>query len=154
MIETPAAVLIADLLAKEVDFFSVGTNDLIQYILAIDRGNEHVAYLYEPMHPAVLQALMRVCRAAESAGIEVGMCGEMAGEELYSLVLIALGFNELSMNMTNISRVKRVMREIELSDVKLILDHLLSLSTAEEVAATLEKEMRKRYPQVFSSTDL
>ena len=152
MIETPAAVLIADLLAKEVDFFSVGTNDLIQYCLAIDRGNEHVAYLYEPMHPAVLQALRLICRAAKSAGIEVGMCGEMAGEDLYSLVLIAFGFSELSMNAVNISRVKRIVRQVEISEVKQILDHLMSLSTAEEVAAALEKEMYQRYPQVFSET--
>ena len=150
MIETPAAVLIADLLAKEVDFFSVGTNDLIQYCLAIDRGNEHVAYLYEPMHPAVLRALQQVCQAAKSAGIEVSMCGEMAGEELYSLVLIALGFNELSMNATNISRVKRIVRQVDLSDVKEILDLLFSLSTAEEIALTLEKEMHQRYPSIFT----
>ena len=152
MIETPAAVLIAEQLAKEVDFFSVGTNDLIQYCLAIDRGNEHVAYLYEPMHPAVLQALLLICRAAKSAGIEVGMCGEMAGEDLYSLVLIALGFSDLSMNAVNISRVKRVVRQIELSEVKQILDQLMSLATAEEVAAALEKEMSQRYPHVFSET--
>jgi len=152
MIETPAAVLIAEQLAKEVDFFSVGTNDLIQYCLAIDRGNEHVAYLYEPMHPAILQALLLICRAAKSADIEVGMCGEMAGEDLYSLVLIALGFSELSMNAVNISRVKRVVRQIELSEVKQILDQLMSLATAEEVAAALEKEMSQRYPQVFSET--
>lgn len=150
MIETPAAVLIADLLAKEVDFFSVGTNDLIQYCLAIDRGNEHVAYLYEPMHPAVLRALLQVCQAATSAGIEVSMCGEMAGEELYSMVLIALGFNELSMNATNISRVKRIVRQVDLSDVKEILDLLFSLSTAEEIALTLEKEMHQRYPSIFT----
>ncbi len=149
MIETPAAVLIADLLAREVDFFSVGTNDLIQYCLAIDRGNEHVAYLYEPMHPAVLQALLRVCQAAEAAGIEVGMCGEMAGEELYTLVLMALGFKELSMNMTNISRVKRILREADFVEVKQLLEHLLSLSTADEIVNFLELEMRRRYPHVF-----
>ncbi len=154
MVETPAAVLIADLLAKEVDFFSVGTNDLIQYCLAIDRGNEHVAYLYEPMHPAVLQALQRVCKAARDAGIEVGMCGEMAGEDMYSLVLIALGFSELSMNAANISRVKRVMRQVELSEAKQLLVHLLSLATADEVYCALEKEMRQRYPQVFSETSI
>ncbi len=154
MIETPSAVLIADLLAKEVDFFSVGTNDLIQYCLAIDRGNEHVAYLYEPMHPAVLQALKRVCQAAETAGIEIGMCGEMAGEDIYSLVLIALGFKELSMNASNISRVKRIVREVELSEVQKILDHLLSLATADDVATALEIEMRQRYPQVFVEANI
>ena len=149
MIETPAAVLIADRIAKEVDFFSVGTNDLIQYCLAIDRGNEHVAYLYEPMHPAVLQALLRICQAAHAAGIEVGMCGEMAGEDIYSLVLLALGFTELSMNAMSISRVKRIMREVELAEVQQILDHLLSLATADEVSGALEKEMYRRYPHVF-----
>jgi len=154
MIETPSAVLIADLLAKEVDFFSVGTNDLIQYCLAIDRGNEHVAYLYEPMHPAVLQALLRVCRAAENAGIAIGMCGEMAGEHMYSLVLIALGFRELSMNAGNISRVKRIMRQVEIVEVKQILERLLSLPTAEEVVAALEQEMRDRYPEVFTETHI
>ncbi len=154
MIETPAAVLIADHLAKEVDFFSVGTNDLIQYCLAIDRGNEHVAYLYEPMHPAVLQALQRICSAARNAGIEVGMCGEMAGEDIYALVLIALGFSELSMNPANISRVKRVMRKINHSDVKQILDRLMSLATADEVAAALGKEMHQLYPQLFAEPSL
>jgi phosphotransferase system enzyme I (PtsI) len=154
MIETPAAVLIADLLAKEVDFFSVGTNDLIQYCLAIDRGNEHVAYLYEPMHPAVLQALLRVCEAAKSAGIEVGMCGEMAGEDLYALVLIALGFDELSMNAANISRVKRIMRQVKYTEVQQILENLLTLATADEVASALEEEMRQRYPQVFAERHL
>jgi phosphotransferase system enzyme I (PtsI) len=154
MIETPSAVLIADLLAKEVDFFSVGTNDLIQYCLAIDRGNEHVAYLYEPMHPAVLQALLRVCRAAEDAGIAIGMCGEMAGEDMYSLVLIALGFRELSMNPNNISRVKRIMRQVELTEMKQILDRLLSLPTAEEVVSALELEMRERYPEVFTEAQI
>jgi len=104
------------------------------------------------MHPAVLQALLLICRAAKSAGIEVGMCGEMAGEDLYSLVLIALGFSELSMNAVNISRVKRVIRQIKFSEVKQILDQLTSLATAEEVAAALEKEMSQRYPQVFSET--
>ena len=154
MVETPAAVLIADLLAKEVDFFSVGTNDLIQYCLAIDRGNEHVAYLYEPMHPAVLQALLRVCKAAKSAGIKVGMCGEMAGEDLYALVLIALGFDELSMNAANISRVKRIMRQVKYTEVQQILENLLSLATADEVATALEEEMRQRYPQVFAERHL
>jgi phosphotransferase system enzyme I (PtsI) len=154
MIETPAAVLIADLLAKEVDFFSVGTNDLIQYCLAIDRGNEHVAYLYQPMHPAVLQALQRICSAASNAGIEVGMCGEMAGEDIYALVLIALGFNELSMNAANISRVKRIMRQVEHAEVKQILGRLMNLATAEEVAEVLGKEMHQRYPQVFAEVPL
>ncbi len=152
MIETPAAVLIADRIAREVDFFSVGTNDLIQYCLAIDRSNEHVAYLYEPMHPAVLQALLRICQAAHDAGIEVGMCGEMAGEDLYSLVLIALGFTELSMNAMSISRVKRIIREVTFAEVQQILATLMPLATAEEVVTALEQEMHRRYPHLFGTT--
>ena len=150
MIETPSAVMIADLLAKEVDFFSVGTNDLIQYCLAIDRANEHVAYLYEPMHPAVLRALRQVCKAAAAAGIEVAMCGEMAGEQLYCLVLIALGFNELSMNPSSIARIKRIMRQARISEFQDFADQLLQMATAEEISRALDDEMRRRFPSVFS----
>jgi len=150
MIETPSAVLIADLLAREADFFSVGTNDLIQYCLAIDRSNEHVAYLYEPMHPAVLRALKQICLAAEAAGIEVGMCGEMAGEQLYCLVLIALGFDELSMNAANISRLKRIMRQVSLQEVREVFEKIINLPTASEVIQALEDEMRERFPDLFN----
>lgn len=149
MVETPAAVLIADLMAREVDFFSVGTNDLIQYCLAIDRGNEHVAYLYEPLHPAVLRALQRVCVAAREAGIEVSICGEMAGEQLYCLVLIGLGFSELSMNPASIPRVKRLMRQATLGEARDLVIQLLQLPTAAEVVRTLETEMSRRFPQIF-----
>lgn len=150
MIETPSAVLIADLLAREADFFSVGTNDLIQYCLAIDRSNEHVAYLYEPMHPAVMRALKQICQAAEAAGIQVGMCGEMAGEQLYCLVLIALGFDELSMNAANISRLKRIMRQVSLKEVREIFEIITDMPTASEVIHALEDEMRRRFPDLFN----
>lgn len=149
MVETPAAVLIADVMAREVDFFSVGTNDLIQYCLAIDRSNEHVAYLYEPLHPAVLRALQRVCAAAHDAGIEISICGEMAGEQLYSLVLIGLGFSELSMNPGSISRVKRLMRRTTLAEARELVAKLLELSTAAEVVQALGLEMNRRFPQIF-----
>jgi phosphotransferase system enzyme I (PtsI) len=149
MVETPAAVLLADVMAREVDFFSVGTNDLIQYCLAIDRGNEHVAYLYEPLHPAVLRALRRVCCAACNAGIEVSICGEMAGEQLYALVLIGLGFTELSMNPSSIPRIKRLMRQITVAEARELVDRLLQLPTAAEVVAALEAEMSRRFPQIF-----
>lgn len=149
MVETPAAVLVADLMAREVDFFSVGTNDLIQYCLAIDRGNEHVAYLYEPLHPAVLRALQKVCEAARATGIEVSICGEMAGEQLYALVLIGLGFSELSMNPVAIPRVKRLMRAVNLAEARQLVGKLLTLPTAAEVVQALETEMSRRFPQVF-----
>jgi phosphotransferase system enzyme I (PtsI) len=151
MIETPSAALIAELLAREVDFFSVGTNDLIQYCLAVDRGNEHVAYLYEPLHPAVLRALHMTCEAARKAGIEIGICGEMASEPLYTPVLLALGFDELSMNAPSISRVKRIIRQIRRDESILLLGELLQLGTAPEVARRLELEMKNRFPELFGS---
>ncbi|NJC87914.1 MAG: phosphoenolpyruvate--protein phosphotransferase [Desulfuromonas sp.] len=150
-VETPAAVLFADVMAIEVDFFSVGTIDLIQYCLAIDRGNEHVAYLYEPLHPAVLRALQRVCAAAHDAGIEISICGEMAGEQLYSLVLIGLGFSELSMNPASISRVKRLMRRATLAEARELVAGLLELPTGAEVVRALELEMSRRFPQIFDT---
>jgi phosphotransferase system enzyme I (PtsI) len=150
MIETPSAVMIAPLLALEVDFFSVGTNDLIQYFLAVDRGNEHVAYLYDPLHPAILRALKATCDAAKDAGIGVCICGEMAGESLYTLVLVGLGFHELSMNPGCIPRVKRVLRQISKQDGESLVDNLLLMSTSKEVSAAIEKEMRTRLPDIFA----
>ncbi len=150
MIETPSAVMIAPLLAQEVDFFSIGTNDLIQYFLAVDRGNEHVAYLYDPLHPAILRALKATCDAANSAGIEVCICGEMAGESLYTLVLVGLGLHELSMNPACVPRVKRVLRQISKQDGELLVDKLLSLSTSKEVSIMIENEMRNRLPDIFA----
>jgi phosphotransferase system enzyme I (PtsI) len=151
MIETPSAAMIAGLLAREVDFFSVGTNDLIQYCLAVDRGNEHVAYLYEPLHPAVLRALRMICEAGRAAGIEVGMCGEMAGEPLYALVLLGLGFTELSMNAPGIPRVKRIVRQIRRAEGERLLAELLELATAREIAQRLEEEMARRFPELFGA---
>lgn len=154
MIETPSAALVADMLAKEVDFFSVGTNDLIQYCLAVDRGNEHVAYLYEPTHPAILRALQMICAAARNNGIEVGMCGEMAAEPLYTLVLLGLGFDELSMSATFIPRVKRILRQVPREEGKKLLDELLKFSTAQEVTAHLEEVMTRRFPKIFQGSTL
>ncbi len=148
MIETPSAVLICEVLAQEVDFLSVGTNDLIQYCLAIDRGNEHVAYLYEPLHPAVLRALQMVCRAAKSAGIEAGVCGEMAAEPLYALVLLGLGFDELSMNAASIPRVKRILRQVSQVEVVELVTQLLQFGTAPDVLRRLEEALLERFPDI------
>ncbi len=150
MIETPSAVMIASLLAKEVDFFSIGTNDLIQYFLAVDRGNEHVAYLYDPLHPAILRALKATCVAANAADIEVCICGEMAGEPLYTLVLVGLGFDELSMNPACVPRVKRVLRQVSKQDGELLVEQLLLLSTSKDVSTAIENEMGRRLPDLFS----
>lgn len=150
MIETPSAVMIAPLLAQEVDFFSIGTNDLIQYFLAVDRGNEHVAYLYDPMHPAILRALKVTCDAANAAGIGVSICGEVAGEPLYTLILVGLGFHELSMNPACVPRVKRVLRQISKCDGEQLIEKLLELSTSKEVSNAVEQEMRTRLPEIFA----
>lgn len=150
MIETPAAVMIAEFLAREVDFFSVGTNDLIQYCLAVDRGNEHVAYLYDPFHPAILRALKQVCDAAHEAGIPVCICGEMAGESLYTLMIIGLGFDEMSMNPSCIPRVKRVLRHVSRKQGKDLIEQLMQLSVSKDVANTIDQQMRRFLPEIFS----
>jgi len=149
MIETPSAALVADQLARECDFFSIGTNDLIQYCLAVDRANEHIAYLYEPLHPAILRALSMICKAGVEQGITVSMCGEMAGDPLYTLILLGLGISELSMNPAGIPRVKRILRKVDRSTGIKLLEELLELPTANEVSKRLEKEMADLFPDLF-----
>jgi phosphotransferase system enzyme I (PtsI) len=146
MVELPSAALIADRLAKECDFFSIGTNDLIQYTLAIDRQNKDVAYLYRPMHLAVLRTLALICDAGRRAGIPVSMCGEMAGEPLYALVLLGLGLSELSMNGPSIPLVKEVIRAARASDGRALLDRLLDLTADDEIDRAVREEMAARFP--------
>lgn len=145
MVETPSAALIADRLAQEADFFSVGTNDLIQYSLAIDRQNRDVAYLYKPLHLSVLRALNSIVSAARSAGIPVAMCGEMAGDPMYALILLAFGFDELSMTAGQIPRVKRTLRLVSRKDAMELLQGAMELTTAEEIERYLRTEMDQRF---------
>jgi phosphoenolpyruvate-protein phosphotransferase (PTS system enzyme I) len=149
MIEIPSAVMIADILAQEVDFFSVGTNDLIQYSLAIDRTNEHLSSLYEPLHPAVLRSLKIVVDAAHAAGIEACICGEMAGEPEYLPVLLGLGFDELSMNAVSIPRVKKILRRCSMADAKEVASRVLTYSTAAEAETYLKGEIAARFSDSF-----
>lgn len=149
MIEIPSAVIIADLLAREVDFFSIGTNDLIQYSLAIDRTNEHLSHLYEPLHPAVLRSLKMVVDAAHAVGIEACICGEMAGEPLYLPILLGLGFDELSMNAVSILRVKKILRRFSRKEAEKLVSLALSFSTAQEVESFLQGEIAARYSESF-----
>jgi phosphotransferase system enzyme I (PtsI) len=146
MVEIPSAAVVSDLLAKEAAFFSIGTNDLIQYALAIDRVNEHVSYLYEPLHPAILRLIRRIVGAGHDAGIPVSMCGEMAGEPLYSYVLLGLGLDELSMNATAIPRVKRILRKSVAYEAKEFAGELLLHATAEEIGRMLRKKMEDLFP--------
>ena len=147
MVETPSAALVADLLARETDFFSIGTNDLIQYSLAIDRINEHVSYLYEPLHPAILRLIRKIVEGGHDAGIPVAMCGEMAGDPLYAYVLLGLGLDELSMNAAAIPRVKRLLRKSVAYQAKEFAASLLAHGTAQEIQKILHRKMEELFPE-------
>jgi phosphoenolpyruvate-protein phosphotransferase (PTS system enzyme I) len=149
MIEVPSTCMIADVLAKEVDFFSIGTNDLIQYTLAIDRVNEYVSYLYEPLHPAVLRMIKRTVDAAHANDIEVALCGEMAGEPLYVPILLGLELDELSMNPYSIPRAKKVIRGLDHDYCKELLGEVMSKSSAKEGEGFLRREMGRLFPEDF-----
>jgi phosphotransferase system enzyme I (PtsI) len=147
MVEIPSAAMVADLLAKETDFFSIGTNDLIQYALAIDRINEHVSYLYEPLHPAILRMIRRIVDGAHEAGIPVSMCGEMAGEPFFTYVLLGLGLDEFSMNATSIPRVKRILRKAAAYEAREFVGGLLLRGTAVEIGKLLRKKLEEVFPE-------
>ncbi|MBN2516348.1 MAG: phosphoenolpyruvate--protein phosphotransferase [Deltaproteobacteria bacterium] len=149
MIEVPSAVMMADRLAEEVDFFSIGTNDLIQYAMAIDRVNERVTYLYDPLHPAILRLLKHVVDAGHKAGITVAMCGEMAGDPAYSMILLGLGLDELSMTPLAIPRVKRIIRRSTLKESMELLDTVMTFSTVGEVETYVRNYMVEKFPEDF-----
>ena len=149
MIETPAAAVIADLMARECDFFSLGTNDLIQYTLAMDRTNSRVAYLYQPLHPAVLRTLRAVVQAAAAAGIPAGLCGEMGAETRYAEVLLGLGFDEISLHAAALPKIKQVIRWTPYAEARALVAELVDLGTAAEatahLAAYIERKKRLRH---------
>jgi len=149
MIEVPSSVFLVDVLAKEVDFFSIGTNDLIQYSLAIDRGNEYVAHLYEPLHPGVLRMVHRTIEAAHEAGIEAAVCGEMAGEPMYFPILIGMGVDELSMNALDIPKIKRLTRMSNQDRCSSLVRDLLEFSTAQEIRGYLLDFLTADFPEEF-----
>jgi phosphotransferase system enzyme I (PtsI) len=138
MMEVPSAAINADVLAKEVDFFSIGTNDLIQYTMAIDRGNRSVAYLYSPLHPAVLRLLKQIAEAAKRHKIPVSICGEMAGEPLFVPILLGLGLNELSTNPQDIPMVKNAVRMVDAQQARAFVDQILTLSSAKQIEQMLK----------------
>ena len=138
MVEIPSAALIADLLAKEVDFFSIGTNDLIQYTLAVDRMNERICYLYEPFHPAVLRLIKTVIDAAHRAGKWTGMCGEMASDVTATPLLLGLGLDEFSMSAISIPRIKQVIRSFTYEQAKEIAEKALMMDTPEDIRSMLD----------------
>jgi phosphotransferase system enzyme I (PtsI) len=149
MIEIPSAVMMADLLAGEADFFSIGTNDLIQYTLAIDRSNEHLSEFYQPLHPAVLRSLRRVVDAAHAAGIDACICGEMAGDPLYLPILLGLGFDELSMGSSSIPRVKQILRRCTREQALAIAGTCETFITAADVESYLKSEITSHFAESF-----
>ena len=142
MIETPAAALTADLLAKEAAFFSIGTNDLTQYTMAVDRGNAKVENLYKTMHPAVLRSIRSVIHAAREAGIPVGMCGEAAADPALIPLLLSFGLNELSVNSASILRTRKIVSLWKHEEAQQVEQAAMALDTAQEVEAYMASVRR------------
>ena len=155
MIETPSAAVIADMLAHAVDFFSIGTNDLIQYVLAVDRTNEMVASLYQPLHPSVLRLIELVLKSAEKADIEVSVCGSMGGNPLSALILLGLGkIDSMSMYAHSLPKIKKMIRNVSLKDAKDISSHILTLSSFKEINDYVSAEVPKRFSDDMNFADL
>ena len=149
MVEVPSAVIQADQFAKEVNFFSIGTNDLIQYTLAVDRTNEKVAGLYCPAHPAVLKLIRDTIRAGSRNSISVSVCGEMGGDPLYTLLLLGLGLNTFSMNGPDIPEVKKIIRSTTMEDARRVARRVMSFDSERQVMHFLREETRKIVPEAF-----
>jgi phosphotransferase system enzyme I (PtsI) len=148
MVETPSSVILLDRILDSVDFVSVGTNDLIQYTLAIDRGNGMVAGEFDPMHPAILRSLARISETASSRGIDLSICGEMAGDPLYTLLLVGLGYRSLSMGVMTIPMVKNILLQSDLDDARRIASRALKYGHKSEVDAYVRGQMRSRFPDL------
>jgi phosphotransferase system enzyme I (PtsI) len=149
MIEVPAAAAITDILVKEVDYLSIGTNDLIQYYLAVDRSNELVSYLYKPFHPSVLRLIKFVIQTALREGKDVTVCGEMAADPVAAMVLLGFGLRKFSMNPIFIPRIKQVLRSVDLRTVEKVVDEALSLKTAQDVEEHIIEQILIKHPRAF-----
>ena len=154
MIEVPSAALTSDILSREVSFFSIGTNDLIQYALAVDRTNEKIAYLYEPTHPAVLRLIKNIIESGHKSGIWVGMCGEMSGDPSLAILLLGLGLDEFSMPSANILEIKNVIRNVTMVQAQAIAKEALLLSTGTEVDDFLKKKLKEILPDMYEGIAL
>ena len=139
MVEIPSTAVIADIFAKEVDFFSIGTNDLVQYTMAADRMSEKVSYLYQPYNPAILRLVKNVIEASHKEGKWTGMCGEMAGDSLAIPLLLGMGLDEFSMSATSILQARSQIKNLSLEKMKELVDKAIMCSTTEEVLALVEE---------------
>ena len=153
MIEVPSAAVMADAFAKEVDFFSIGTNDLVQYSLAVDRGNEHVSHLYSAVDPAVLRMMRLTLSAADAAGIDCSICGEMAGDILNTILLVGMGFRKLSMTPNAIPDIKKLIRSISYEEAQRVAEQALALKSAAEIETLLAKETRQVIPELLDEDE-
>ncbi|MDW7679946.1 MAG: putative PEP-binding protein, partial [bacterium] len=145
MIEIPSAAIMADVLAEEVDFLSIGTNDLIQYMVAADRGNAQVAHLYNRLPPSVLRVINNVVDAGHRKGVWVGMCGEMAADPLATPILLGMDMDELSVNPAMIPEVKKIIRSISYSDAQKIAEKALTMKTSEQVETYMRNVFSTRF---------
>src|SRR5258707_2171502 len=148
--ELPSAELIADAMAKEVDFFSIGTNDLIQYTIPVDRVNDRIAHLYEPTHPAILRLMEMTVAAGHANGIWVGVCGEMAGEITLTPLLIGLGVDELSASPGLVPRVKKAVQTLDSQECSALLAEVRDFSPAAEISSRVESIARQHYPELLT----
>ncbi len=149
MIEVPAAAAITDILVKEVDFISIGTNDLIQYYLAVDRSNEFVSYLYKPFHPSVLRMIRFVIQTALRERKDIAVCGEMAANPLSALILLGFGLRKFSMNPIFIPRIKKTFRSLEIGTVEKVVDEAMHLRTAQEIEEFIIERILVKHPKAF-----
>lgn len=154
MIEVPAAAAMIDLLVNEVDYFSIGTNDLIQYYLAVDRSNEFVSYLYKPLHPSILRLVSSIIETAQRAGKEVAVCGEMAADPVAALVLLGFGLKNFSMNPIFIPKIKKALRSVELRTVKRVVRDAMNLKTAQEIEEYVIEKILVKHPNAFLTSSI
>ena len=146
--EVPAAAVIVEDLAEEVDFLSIGTNDLIQYLLAVDRSNEIVSALYQEFHPAVVRFLRRIIERGKKGKVWVGMCGEMAGDPLATVLLLGLGLDEFSMSPSSILTIKKMIRGLRMTDVMRVTQEAMGLTTGQEVEEYVGAQLRQLSPNL------
>jgi phosphotransferase system enzyme I (PtsI) len=145
MIEVPSAAFTSDILAKRVDFFSIGTNDLIQYTIAVDRENERIAYLYEPFHPGVLRLIKMIVDNAHTQGIPVSMCGEMAGETMAAVILLGIGLDQFSMSAIGIPEIKKIIRSVTLTEAEELVGTIMNMDSYREIDRHVRSWMESRF---------